>query len=290
MGNWNEEDIGKLEEELLIETNKKDLSAKANKKIRKMLRRTPKNVWKIAFALVVLIIGVAVFSTVLSGKNEPEEERGLEVLEGFNYLVQKQEGASGANTMSEEDEAIADYGSSEDVTAGYFPTPSIQSAFPEDSLIQIGGMVYKLPVKVSDMEQSGIKLIVVGNKEPEEGYMFNPMERSGYISLDGNKYMVRLTNNQQCTYHDMYIMAVRVEEGSEDATGFYAFGGITLGTQESLLPSDYTEMKVNDFAAINTYVYGEIKGIDNGTFTRIKTQGGRIIEIFVQNDEVKNVP
>lgn len=279
----NEKELKRLEEELLTD----DMPGKksAMQTFRKTNRAIRNNIplWVIPVAVCSLICIIAftgIIKLLFPSQPKPVPQGTLEGLDAYmeNDSAQTQEVAA------------RDESAEEEIKGEYFATPSIQSAFPEDYLVQIGSTVFQLPIRVSELEVYGIRLTKLGNKVPDESVVLAPGLRSGYITLDRYQYIVAVTNSVDCSYKDLYVTAVYVAENKTDTTGFYAFGGICIGTEETLLPPNHTEFKVNDFAAVNTYIYGEKLGLGKGSYTEVLCKGNKVMSIRVANDSLESIP
>ena len=281
--NYDDEKISRLEEELLGEKKENRVNIDAVLEILKGKKR-------FVAAGVFLIL---LFFALPGVSHKPEETERKAVLEGFDYFaaVQEKEGESGKDTLTAEEVAEPEEeqaGQQEEsaVSAVYYPTQSIMSAFPEDSLVQIGSKVYKLPVSVSDLEADGIHVDQVGAKIPKEDVILDQKDRSGIISIDGNRYNVDFMNTQPCSYHDLYVAGI-TDEGKSDAL-LYGFAGIHVGSSEALLPDTWTDFEINDLSALNYYCYGEKEEFGKaGVYAYIKTRGGVVVSLYIRDDRLE---
>lgn len=282
MENYSDEEIGFIEQELL------GAGAGTNINIAGLLRFFTENKKLLAAGAALVVLAL-----MLPGLSRKPEETGPEkVLEGFDYFaaVQEKEGGEDnlfiAGELTETTEEPVKQQEEKMVTAAYYPTQSIQSAFPEDSLVQIGSKVYQLPVAVSVLEADGIHVEQVGAKVPKEDVLLNQMERSGIISVDGNRYTVDFINKQPCSYHELYVAGI-LDEGKNDAV-LYAFSGIHVGSSEALLPDNWTDFKINDLAALNYYCYGDKEELGKkGVYAYIKTRAGSIVSVYIRDDRLE---
>ncbi len=277
--NYSYEEISRLEEELLGEKKENRVNINAVLKILKGKMRF------VAAGVFLILLSFALPGV----SHKPEETERKAVLEGFDYFaaVQEKEGESGKDTLKAEEVTEPEEEQAESaVSAVYYPTQSIMFAFPEDSLVQIGSKVYKLPVSVSVLEADGIHVDQVGAKIPKEDVMLDQMERSGIISIDGNRYIVDFMNKQPCSYHDLYVAGI-TDEGKNDAL-LYGFAGIHVGSSEALLPDTWTDFKINDISALNYYCYGEKEGFGKeGVYAYIKTRGGIVVSLYIRDDRLE---
>lgn len=279
MENYNDEEIGSIEKELLGagEGTAPDMAG---------ILAFFKGKKKLLAAGAVLIL----LSLMLPGISERSEETEPgKILEGFDYFaaVQEKEGGDDRLTiMAEEAEEPVGQQEENGVTAAYYPLQSIQSAFPEDSLVQIGSKVYKLPVTVSALEADGVRVEQIGAKVPKEDVLLDHMERSGIISIDGNRYTVDFINSYPCSYHELYVVGI-LDEGINDAV-LYGFSGIHVGSSEALLPDGWTDFKINDLAALNYYCYGEKAEMGKkGVYVYIKARAGSIVSLYIRDDRLE---
>lgn len=285
MENYSDEEIGCIEQELL------GAGEGTNTNIAGLLGLLKEKKKLLAAGAVLVVLAL-----VLPGLPRQPETAGPEkVLEGFDYFaavqdVQEKEGGEDnliiAGELAETAEEPVEQQEEKIVTAAYYPTQSIQSAFPEDSLVQIGSKVYQLPVAVSVLEADGIRVEQVGAKVPKEDVLLDQMERSGIISIDGNRYTVDFINKQPCSYHELYVVGI-LDEGKNDAV-LYGFSGIHVGSSEALLPDNWTDFKINDLAALNYYCYGKKEELGKkGVYVYIKARSGSVVSVYIRDDRLE---
>lgn len=172
-------------------------------------------------------------SNIESGQNKPYTEQGNLVTES----------PTNAETVKTEEPDLNKY----------FASPAIQTAFPEDSLIQIGESIYKIPVNLRELEANGINLITLGSAPPSEDVMLSPAQRDGYVQFGQERYRVKLSNGQECTYHDLQIVGINIE--NVKSASVYVFGGLTIGSEEASIPQQTATLIEMDFAKTHTFHY-----------------------------------
>lgn len=284
-GRLTEKELQMIEEELLGGAEKgssmKNRGRKAADRIGPLNRAFYIKIAGAAVLVILLILLFGSFQNLLKTAAMPEGQQDG-ALDGFAAMVEQQETGmkdtglmEGENVIREEgDAAESKEGKNGDITASYHPSAAIQSAVQSDRLFQLGTEVYKLPVTVAEIENSGAVLSVLGRAVPEEDVLLSPMTRSGYITLDGANYQVELVNGESCSYRDLSVINIISEETQ---SGLYAFGGIHVGMEESLLPGDYSQIKVDDLTARTTYWYGSADGLGYGDFVKISCKGGKVV-------------
>jgi hypothetical protein len=252
---YSKEDIRKIEEELLHTSypdegnyNYKDSGALAEKIVKK-IRKRPTRYLLLAVS-GMLLIGIIVLSVMISqvlrGTSGKETPQPVE-MEGFDYLVEKdrmeQDGQMGA---SQEDRG----------QTGYFVNPTIQSAALSDSNIQLGEKVYRLPIKVAELEQDGIMLVAIGTQPPNEADLLEPKMRNGYIQLGDWRFSVTLKNGVECTYKDLTVCEIIAEKKGSPV---YVAGGLTIGSEEAAVPQTADRIEQDAFGVSTFYSWGSIE-------------------------------
>lgn len=156
------------------------------------------------------------------------------------------------NDQNSTDNNIAD-DYTEPQTNKYFASQAIQSAAPEDSLVQIGETIYKIPVSLRELEENGIHLITLGTAPPSEDVMLSPSQRNGYIQFEQERYRVKLYNGQECNYHDLQVVGLYAE--NMNSASIYIFGGLTIGSEEASIPQQAATLIEMDYAKTHTFHY-----------------------------------
>lgn len=302
------EELRELEEKMLNSAipedendSRKSAAANISKKIKRHAQSNPKAFFTksiiIFGCVVVLLLLIVIISTInrqIQRQQAPfrhidASETQAPVMEGFSYLME-------AQTESMEGEAAPDNTATNQSTAetvstaprtnNYYVSPSIVSAAPTDSLIQIGERVYKLPISVRTLEENGIALITLGSQPPAEDVILAPQMRNGCIQFGNYRYTVILKNGTDCTYHDLTVCSI---QANEEGSAVYVFSGVTIGSEEASIPQGADRIE-QDFAKINTFYYwGSLNKELYNTSGRctaivVSNNTGKVIEVSVFND------
>lgn len=314
----------KLEEMLLNSSIPEDenvmrgsAASDMGRKIAKKTKENPKMALYIIGGIAVTFIIFLLFFKIIgilnsgSSNNLPadSQQQPTPALEGFNYLATEQregleekgEVFSETAALPEEEVLYEENAAEQEVVAqepaaaeestqatitSYYPHPSITSALPQDSLVQIGDMVYKLPLSMRELEENGIVLVTLGSQPPSEDAMLYPQMRNGYIQYNNKRYFVTLKNGMECTYHDLQVCQIGSNDESAD---MYIFGEITIGSEEASIPQGADKI-TEDMMGVNTfYCWGTLdRQLYNtsGRYTEIvvNNQSGKVTEISVFND------
>lgn len=319
--------LQELEEQILrseipedANDSREDIVSKVTKDMKKSIKSNPQNAAIVAIIAVTAIISTILLSNIISilSKNPQQQTESGEsaaTINGFEALVLEEEEESSMQSMDsiqqeniEQHTAVTNSQGEPpaDITATtqqvqaeqeagnkYYASPSIQSANPEDSLIQIGENIYKIPVNLRDLEAGGIHLITLGTKPPSEDVMLSPGKRDGYIQFGDERYRVKVSNGQECVYHDLTVVGITVENVS--SASVYTFGGITIGSEEASIPASITTTIETDFAKTHTfYYYGTLT--ENSMFNKSgkrtsiisRNSTGKVDRIEVFNDATMN--
>ena len=265
---------------------------------------------------VILCLTVAIVST-LNNSSTPVQRNGLQntqneqnTMEGFNYLKETQiehsentqeytaeqlptqettkqpTNISYETNTTTEQIGVEKQETSPPPTNNYFLSPAMSSAVPTDSLVQIGDKVFKLPVSLRELEESGVVLITLGQTPPGEEDILHPQMRNGTIQHENKRYRVTLKNGAECTYHDLTVCEITAQE---EGSSMYIFNGITIGTEEAFIPQGADRIE-QDFAKINTFYYwGNLnKQLYNttGRCTKVVVSNatGKVVEVSVFDD------
>ncbi len=299
--------------------SREDTLSKVTKNIKKSISNPPKksSIIMITVITITLIISIVLLSSILSILSKPSQtpvETGADI-NGFNALVEEESlttpsdlnqteyNYTSNNTQQNENTDLSETTipvTTEDSSIQeseainkYYASPSIQSANPEDSLIQIAENIYKIPVSLKDLEADGIHLITLGSKPPSEDALLSPGKRDGYIQCGDERYRVKVYNGQESTYHDLTVIGITVE--NVESASVYLFGGITIGTQEASIPASAATKIEIDYAKTHTfYYYGTLT--ENSIFNKsgkcisiiTSTKTGQVDKLEVYNDATMN--
>lgn len=299
----NPDELRKMEEQLLNspipedESDARDtVATNISRKVKNQAKENPKSfILKILIGLgcvIILILVISIINLLNSGENTQEEQ--VSTIEGFDYLKETQTEKTAdvsqqltENTVTENATDTTEMASTM-ASNKYFLSPSMKSALVTDSLFQLGEKVYKLPVSMRELEESGIALVTLGSQPPAEDAYLSAGLRDGYIQFGSERYQVSLKNGTDCTYHDLTVVSIQAE--TDPGCSFYAFGGLTMGSEEASIPQGADRIETD--APFNThtfYYFGELTGGYNeksGRQTVVVTDNstGKIVRITIFND------
>lgn len=263
-------------------------------KIRKKIINNPKRAALFGFlgicsaGIIVLIVMIA---DTLFSPPPVISDSGIQ-MDGFDYLAEqeKDESVMPPDGINSQDEAAAQEKEPTDSgqmsKTSYFVNPTIKDAKPLSSYIQIGEKPFKLPVSVSELEQAGIMLVVLGSQPPAEDVILNPQLRNGYLQYEDYRFYVTLKNGIDCTYHDLTVVEV-VAEG--EGCPFYCSGGCTIGDEEASIFLNPTSMAEDLLGTISFYYWGSVENaLYDMTGRRlaihVSKKTGKVVKIAVFDD------
>ena len=278
-----EEERKKLEDSILASDIPEDTGYGKNPVLSNVSSTIKKNPGKSIYIFMIVIIVVIIIGlliAIISMLNTPQNNYGQQdAMNGFDALITKQEQESSIPKQPSEDtNTIGEVKTGVEVSLNpYFVSPAIESASPSDSLIQIGEQVYKLPVSLREFEQHGIRLVTLGSQPPSEDVKLSAGQRNGYIQFNDERYIVTLKNGIECNYHDLTVVGITIKD--VDRANVYAFGGLTIGSEEASIPVQTADSMGTD-APANTHTYYYY-----GSFTEntISTKSGKRTAIVTDN-------
>ena len=295
-----EQDRDRLEDAMLASEMPEDAQAvSVSQKMKKSLRKGigavrrasiyAKLIMTMLVVITILLFGILITQVKISDKSSSAEDQQQEAINGFDALVieNKQSQEKDADIINDDQQksgSDSDDGA-EESNNPYYICPEMEVASPQDSMIQIGSSAYKIPV---ELEENGISLVMLGTQPPNDQDVLDAGTRDGYLQFEGQRYQVTLKNGAPCTYHELTVIAINIDEPSS----IYAFGGLTVGSEEAAIPADLASKIETDapFKVKTYYKFGELTKNDftrkNGKQTVITTSNrtGKIESIEIFND------
>lgn len=297
-----EQDRDRLEDAMLASEMPEDAQAvSVSQKMKKSLRKGigavrrasiyAKLIMTMLVVITILLFGILITQVKISDKSSNAEDQQQEAINGFDALVieNKQSQEKDADIINDDQQKSgSDSDDAEESNNPYYICPEMEVASPQDSMIQIGSSAYKIPVELNKLEENGISLVMLGTQPPNDQDILDAGTRDGYLQFEGQRYQVTLKNGTPCTYHELTVIAINIDEPSS----IYVFGGLTVGSEEAAIPADLASKIETDapFKVKTYYKFGELTKNDftgkNGKQTVITTSNrtGKIESIEIFND------
>lgn len=285
------EELEKLEESMMgadIATDGKKRKARKKAVTNKSLSNSYKNIGLWVGIIIACIIIATLIALIISSitNMQSANQNNQNNLGDFEILQNSQVQQVSVNEIpTQQTEALA-----YDATLNpYYLSASLASSKPEDTLFQVGDVVYNLPLKLNELESNGITLITLGNQPPADNITLDAGTRNGFIQFGEERYEVTLKNGSPCNYHELTLVGIRVN--CKPGCSFYAFSGFTIGSEEASIPmQSVVEMSTDKpFSTHTYYQWGNVENYNQnhtGKYICLSSDNtyGKIDEIFIYDD------